>query len=67
MAEEMVKVRFHEDGDHLWIRGRQFISLERFLTVKRDQNVETRLLADRVKELTEENEALTKTIKVLTK
>ena len=65
MAEQTVKVRFHEDGEHLWIGAKQFVSLERFLTVKNDQNKEAALLQEKVKQLTEENEALKLTIKAL--
>lgn len=48
MSEEMMKVNMHEDGEHLWIKGKQFVSLERFAEVKKCG----------AKELTEENEAL---------
>lgn len=56
--EEMVKVRFHEDGEHLWIGAKQFVSLNRFLEVKKDQNKETKLLQEEVERLTKENDAL---------
>ena len=56
--EQTVKVRFHEDGDHLWIGAKQFISLNRFLEVKKDQNKETKLLQEEVERLTKENVAL---------
>lgn len=56
--EQTVKVRFHEDGEHLWIGGKQFVSLNRFLEVKKDQNKETKLLQEEVERLTKENDAL---------
>lgn len=58
MAEEMMKVNMHEDGEHLWIKGKQFVSLERFAEVKKCGAEELRLSEQKVKELTEENEAL---------
>ena len=56
--EQTVKVRFHEDGEHLWIGSKQFVSLNRFLEVKKDQNKETKLLQEEVERLTKENDAL---------
>lgn len=55
--EEMKKVTMDSDKKHAWIDGHQYVSLDRFLEVKRDSAIETRLLNDRMKELLEENEA----------
>nr|WP_296955119.1 hypothetical protein [uncultured Mediterraneibacter sp.] len=41
------------DKDHVWIDNRQYISLERFLTVKNDIHTETRLLNEKVRQLSE--------------
>ena len=65
MAEKTVKVNFHEDGEHLWIDGNQFVSLERFLQVQKDIRKEAHILNKRVEELTRENEAFRQTIKAL--
>lgn len=64
---EKVEVHFHEDGDHVWINGMQFISLNRFIRMKNCQLNEMQLLQDKVTELTKENEHLKQTIKVLAK
>lgn len=50
-------VEFDKSKEHAWIDGHQYVSLDRFLEVKRDSVIETRLLNDRMKELLEENEA----------
>lgn len=50
-------VEFDKSKEHAWIDGHQYVSLDRFLEVKRDSAIETRLLNDRMKELLEENEA----------
>ena len=41
------------DKDHVWIDNRQYISLERFLTVKNDIHTETRLLNEKVRQVSE--------------
>ncbi|MBO5828765.1 MAG: hypothetical protein J6R59_10010 [Paludibacteraceae bacterium] len=46
------------DEDHIWVNNRQFISLKRFGEAKKDVANEIKLLADKNKELAEENEAL---------
>lgn len=56
MAEEMKKVKFHDD-DHCWIDGKQYISLYRFSDLRADQSKEMSLLNEEVKRLTEENNA----------
>lgn len=57
-----VEIEGHEvrvvDEDHIWIGGNQFISLNRFMTLKNDMNRELNGHIKRVKELTEENDAL---------
>ena len=58
MSEEKnIKVNF-ADEDHIWIDGNQFISLNRFLNVKKDSSKELRLLNEKNIELTKENEAM---------
>lgn len=46
------------DSDHVWIGGRQFISLERFQYLSRKEAIEMQNLMDKVKQLTEENKAM---------
>lgn len=56
--EEMRRVMF-SDEDHVWIDGsKQFISLNRFLYLRDVMDKEYRLLMDKVKELSKENEAM---------
>ncbi len=50
-------VEFDKSKEHAWIDGHQYVSLDRFLEVKSDNAIETRLLNDRMNELLEENEA----------
>ena len=45
------------DENHLWYKGKQFISLGRFLEVKRENIKEIELLNDEVSNLKKENEA----------
>ena len=46
------------DEDHILIGGDQFISFKRFTEVKKSTLDEMKILNDKNKELTEENEAL---------
>ena len=46
------------DEDHIWVNNKQYISLKRFGEVKKDVTNEMKLIADKNKELAEENEAL---------
>ena len=46
------------DEDHIFVNNKQFISLKRFADAKKDVANEVKLLTDKNKELTEENEAL---------
>ena len=46
------------DKDHVFFNDQQFVSLKRFADAKRDMAEEVKLLADKNKELAEENEAL---------
>lgn len=46
------------DEDHIFVNNKQFISLKRFAEAKKDVANEVKLLADKNKELAEENEAL---------
>lgn len=55
--EETLKISF-VDADHVWIDGHQFVSLERFWQAKKDVANEIKLLNDKNRELTKENEAL---------
>ena len=58
VAEEIKRVNFMDDGQHCWIDGKQWISLDRLYEIKHDNVKETRLLIKKVEELTEENKAL---------
>lgn len=58
MNEEKTLKVYFSDEDHLWIEGNQFVSLKRFSQAKKDVADEMRLLNDKNKELTKENEAL---------
>ena len=58
MKEEIRRVMF-SDEDHVWIDGnKQFISLNRFLNLRDVMDKECRLLMDKIKELSKENEAM---------
>ena len=51
------KITDYVDFDHVFIDGRQFISVERFIAVKSDQNKELTILNDEVRRLQKENDA----------
>lgn len=55
MMKEDVK---YVDEHHLWYKGRQFISLDRFSQLRWDASKEMMLLINQVDELTKENNAL---------
>lgn len=58
MKGEMRRVMF-SDEDHVWIDGnKQFISLKRFFELRDVMDKECRLLMDKIKELSKENEAM---------
>lgn len=61
--EKVLKVRFADD-DHVWIEGRQFISLNRFAEARKEVSDELILLNNKVKELTEKLNAVKVLIKV---
>lgn len=63
----VVKVEFHDDGEHIWIDGKQYVSLKRFIDLKQTQLKEMQLLQEKASELTKENNAFRDTIKALTK
>lgn len=46
------------DKDHIWFEHRQFVSLERFMEVKKEMIDEAKCLMDKVKKLEEQNKAL---------
>ena len=46
------------NDDHIWIGGRQYVSLKRFAEARKDAAEEMQMMIDRNNELTEENEAL---------
>ena len=58
MPDVTKKVNFMDDGQHCWIDGRQWISLERLYEIRSDNAKEIGLLIKSVEELTEENKAL---------
>lgn len=45
------------DEEHIYYKGKQFISLNRFTELKNDQNKEMSILNDTIKTLVEENNA----------
>ena len=51
------KITDYVDVDHVFIDGRQFISVEGFIAVKSDQNKELTILNDEVRRLQKENDA----------
>lgn len=51
------KVEF-TDPDHVWIGGRQFISLERFMYLQKKDMIELQNYMDKIEQLTKENEAM---------
>ena len=51
------KITDYVDVDHVFIDGRQFISIERFIAVKSDQYKELTILNDEVRRLQKENDA----------
>lgn len=66
MKKEYVNVDF-ADEDHIWVKGRQYVSLKRLAEVKNESVQELRNYEAKVKEITEINEALTKaSISILT-
>lgn len=62
---EIVKTEVEKvDEDHVWIDGKQFISLNRFLQLTRATVVEIDHLKNKVQELTDNNEALETLLKL---
>jgi hypothetical protein len=55
--EERVTVQFDENKEHAWINSYQYVSLERFLEVKKELCKEQNLLIKQVNTLLEENNA----------
>jgi hypothetical protein len=62
MIYETINVEFY-DADHVWIKGRQFVSLKRFAEMRQDNLIEMKLLINKIDELTAENEALRALVK----
>ncbi len=52
------------DEDHIWVDGKQFISLKRFYENKKEVADETLLLNNKVEELTKKVEALKVLLKI---
>lgn len=57
MEKEEHKITEYVDVDHVFVDGRQFISLERFISVKSEQYEELTILNDEVRRLQKENDA----------
>lgn len=55
--EENVKVRF-ADEHHIWVKGQQYISLNRFIEAKNDVLAEMKLLNEELAKVKAENDAL---------
>lgn len=51
------------DDNHIWFRGKQYISLSRFNELKKAEVEEIDLLNSKVEKLTEENEAYRRILK----
>ena len=64
MNEKIKKEVYFADEKHIWIDGRQYIRLDRFLEVKNDAAVEGKILYDKCVELHEENQSLKKLLKI---
>ena len=45
------------DNDHIYYKGQQFVSLQRFYELKNSELQEMKLLNKRIEELTEENKS----------
>lgn len=54
---KMERVEYTNDEQHLYINGKQWVSLERLTQIRNEINAEVMLLGVKVKRLTEENEA----------
>lgn len=54
---KMMQVEIFND-DHIWIGGRQYVSLKRFAEARKDIAEEMQMMIDRNNELMEENESL---------
>lgn len=52
----MKELRVH-DENHIWYKGKQFVSLNRFIELKTNQLNEMELLEDEIDRLNKENEA----------
>jgi hypothetical protein len=46
------------NDDHIWVGGRQYVSLKRFAEARKDAAEEMQMLIDRNDELMKENESL---------
>lgn len=62
--EKIMKEVLISDDNHIWIDGKQFVSLKRFLELRNSESNEMQLLSDKVEELTSENDSLKKLLKV---
>lgn len=58
MSEKRVVTIMENDQDHIFLEGKQYISLRRFLDAKNEITEETKLLMDRLEILEKENTAL---------
>lgn len=58
MSEKIMKEVMFADDDHVWIDGKQFVSIKRFLESKNATIKETMVINERLEKITEENEAL---------
>ena len=56
IMEDKNKIMFTDDH-HVWINGKQFISLDRFLIVQTELNTEIKLLMNEITRLKEENDS----------
>lgn len=57
MKKETLTVEIYDD-DHIWVKNRQYVSLERFLIAKKEMVDEVEALNDKLAKLRETTKAL---------
>lgn len=57
------EVRVH-DKDHIWYKGKQFVSLTRFIELKTNQLNEMEILEDEIDRLNNENKSYKTLLKI---
>jgi hypothetical protein len=62
--EKKVEVRF-SDEQHVWIEGKQFIRLDRFLAIKQDKITEMEIMSEEIDRLNKDNQTLREYVEYL--